>query len=216
MDMLNRLITGSGAYIESSNITGTLDMQNRSAALTIRVPVAQYNAFKNSAGGIGTVVAQSENNTDITDQYYDTQAHLDALNAQHERLLALMNTAASLADLLKLQDQLTDVEYQIDTLSGALHKYDSLVSFSTVTVNLYEVQVISPAPPEAPKGFWTKFGDNFLAGARGVLSFFKGVALVISAAFPTLATMAVIAGIIIFILYKTNKIGKKRKTPPKE
>ncbi len=42
---------------------------------------------------------------DVTDQYYDVQAELDALKIQQERLLTMMEQADKMEDLIALEER---------------------------------------------------------------------------------------------------------------
>ena len=65
-------------------------------------------------------------------QYYDTQAELNALRTQEERLLDLLEQAQSLDDILKLEEQLGTIRTKIEKLTTRLNQLNNLVNFATM------------------------------------------------------------------------------------
>ena len=59
--------------------------------------------------------------------------------SKQERLLALLEQADTMEDIISLENALSEVEYQIEQLSSTLNRYDALISYSTFTIYLQEV-----------------------------------------------------------------------------
>ncbi len=153
-----------GAYYESSESYGTKENSDRYGSFTVRVPVENYNAFKKEAGNIGVVIRSSENNRDVTENYIDTEARLTSAKIREERLLAILENADTLDDILLLEAELADVRYEIESLSGSLRKYDSLISYSTITIGIEEVVEpveIKPVPKTFSQKMSTSISDGF-------------------------------------------------------
>ncbi|MGN1019874.1 MAG: DUF4349 domain-containing protein, partial [Aristaeellaceae bacterium] len=110
----------------------------RRAYLTLRIPAEQLDAYLSGATGLGRVISRDESATDVTESYYDTQARLKTQQALMERLLDLVTDAADLSDLLALESQIADTQYQIDRLQSSLNSTDRQVSYATVDVTLRE------------------------------------------------------------------------------
>lgn len=148
---LDQLVAGQGGYYESNEIQQGAFYDTRVArygSFIIRVPQEHFDAFLNAAGTIGHVVSSSKSSEDIGEAYYDTEARLKTQQTKHERLLALLEKADSMENIIALETALSDVEYQIEQLTGTLRKYDSLVGYSTITVRLDEVLKITEQPKE--------------------------------------------------------------------
>jgi hypothetical protein len=68
-------------------------------------------------GNIGTITLNTITGDDVTDQYFDAQSRLSALRVQETRLLVeLLEEAASLEDILDIEDRLSEVRYEIERL----------------------------------------------------------------------------------------------------
>lgn len=153
-----------GAYYESSESYGTKENADRYSSFTIRVPVENYNTFKKEAGNIGVVIRSSENNRDVTENYIDTEARLSSAKIREERLLKILENAETLDDVLLLEAELADVRYEIESLSGSLRKYDSLISYSTISIGIEEVVEpvdIKPIPKTFSQKMSASLSDGF-------------------------------------------------------
>lgn len=144
---LDKLVKDKGGYYESSNLQqGTYYDSYSSTAhaarygdYTIRLPQDQFEAFLNAAGDVGHVVSSSSSSEDVGEEYYDIDIRLKTQQTKYERLLALLEKADNMENIIALENALSDVEYEIERLTGTLRKYDSLVGYSTITLRLNEV-----------------------------------------------------------------------------
>jgi len=169
---LNALTTQFNGYYENSEVSsGYIHDQyaNRSAYYVVRIPREHFTAFRDSTGTIGHVSNLNEHNQDVGEVCYDTEARLATLTTKRDRLLALLEKAEIMEDIIALESALADVQYQIDDHTGSLRKYDSLINYSTFTVNIQEVEEIV----EQPKVTQT-FGEKLLSNLEaGVNSFVR-------------------------------------------
>ncbi len=153
--MVNNYVRQYNGYIESSDIRNndyyTIYYNNydsRSASYTIRIPNDLVDGFVNKAGDIGSITSQSESSEDITLSYLDVESRAKALEIQQARLLALLEEAGTIEDIIALERRLSDVTYELESKESMLRNYDNLVSYSTVTLTLNEVKRISEPVPE--------------------------------------------------------------------
>ena len=138
---LEKLTAETGGYIESSSLSG--DKGSRSAYYTLRIPQEKFETFYAQLGDRAHVVYSSRSSEDITEQYTDIETRLATLQTKHERLLALLDQAGKMEDIISLENALADCEYEIDSLTGSKRHYDDLVGFSTFYVDLEEVQTLT-------------------------------------------------------------------------
>lgn len=133
-----------GGYIENSDIQGDeiYGRSNKYASLVIRIPSEKVDNFVNLIGDNITVTNKSEETEDVTRDYVDTESRIKMLKIEEERLLSYMEKAESLKDIITLEERLSEVRYELERYSATLKNYDDLVAYSTVTINLYEVEKI--------------------------------------------------------------------------
>ncbi len=160
-----------GGYIESSQTTGAGAADNyyraRWASFTLRIPAEELDAFADSLAQYGSVTDSRFYTDEVTDYYYDTEAHLKSLQLQEERLLDILSKADTLSDVATLENSLADVRYQIESLQGSLRRLDSLIALSTVSISVQEVYEYSPDYGRA-KGLGERISDEFGRSAAAI------------------------------------------------
>ena len=97
--------------------------------------------------------------------YVDAQSRLKALRTEQEALLALLEKATSLSDILTLQEKLTGVRGDIESYETKLRTMETLVAYSTVTLRLSEVEKETVVEPV---GIWQEIGARFSDSLSGV------------------------------------------------
>lgn len=197
-------VDAQGGYLEHSSQNGSAEDQNRSLSCTVRVPAENYRPFLESAAGAGNQQYLSEDANDITAGYVDVEARLAALENQRDRLNALAASAETTADLLEIESQLSDVQYEIENYTRQLRAMDDQVSYSTVNINLYEVAVLTPVTPVT---FGEKVGRAFGDGWEIFVDFIQGTVLAVVYMWP----LVVLAVVIIAVLLITRPARRARR-----
>ncbi|WP_101698220.1 DUF4349 domain-containing protein [Clostridium minihomine] len=217
---LQELTEQLGGYIQDSGIDGDGVLrknENRAASYTLRIPQEKLKLWKEKAETIGAVLNVSTSSENVTESYYDTEARLKSLRAQQERLLALMEKADKMADIVELEKALADVVYQIEQLTGTLRQYDSLIHYSTVTVQLYEVNKATVID-KTPVTLGEKISYQFRQSLRWLGEAGQGLLVIVVGGLPILL-LAVVMIVIVWVLAR-RKIRRRRSVPgavePKE
>ena len=199
-------------YIESMNTyngstyygySGT-----RNANMTIRIPAAQLDDFLNTISGIGNVIRRSENEDDITLTYVDLESHKAALLAEQTSLLELLEKAETVEDIITLQSRLSDIRYQLESMESQLRTFDNKVDYSTVYLNIDEVEVLTPVQE---KTTWERISEGFMNSLKNIGNGFKKFAVWFVINLPYLILWAAIIAVMIFVtLFFVNRGDKKR------
>ena len=108
----------------------------------MRIPRKSFDQFISGLGDVGSVINQQITGEDITGQYLDVEARLKSLKLQEERLLTILSKAELLQDIIELERELSNVRYEIEHYTGTLKKWDNLIDYSKVTIDVYEVHEI--------------------------------------------------------------------------
>ena len=209
---LNKIVDEYGAWFESSKSYGTAENGNRSSYYTVRVPVENYKAFISRQGSVGVVISSSENNRDVTEQYTDVEARLASATLREERVLKILESADRLDDVLSLERELADIRYEIESYTGSLRKYDSQVNYSTVTISLSEVTVITPTPPKTLT-FGERLSKGFTSGIENFVDGFEDFVIYVSYNLIGLVFWAIVIIIVIVVIVKKVNKKKKKTTP---
>ncbi|HOG01847.1 MAG TPA: DUF4349 domain-containing protein [Clostridia bacterium] len=181
----------------------------RTANMTLRVPAEKAEDFVKGVQGLGTLMNFQDYTDDITDQYFDTDARLQVLKAELERLQSILVKTDNLADVIALEDRISSVMLEIEQLTGTLKKYDALVDFSTVVITLYEEALIEG--PAATKTTGERIAQGFTDSLYGVGTFFTNLFVWFVSSLPVLVVLAVVALAVILIVRACGRRSANRR-----
>ncbi len=171
---LNKLVAQVGGYFETSELNNYSSY--RSAYYVVRVPAAQYQPFCNQVGDLAQLNSQRHTAENISEAYYDTESRLITQRTKLEWLQELLSQAKMMEDIITIESAIADTELQIERLTGTLRKYDALVDYATVQINLQEVYVLTEQ--EQPViGFWPKLVQAFGTGTSRFVDDMESFAL---------------------------------------
>ena len=94
----------------------------------------------------GQLLSLNETVQNVTNDYVDTQSRLTNLRGEQTRLLDLLSHAQALGDIITIQDKLTDIEGQIETIEAHLKQLSGQVSFYTVSITLQPLSTVVTSP----------------------------------------------------------------------
>lgn len=200
----NGYIENSSSY-NNSNTYG--DNQQREAYMTIRIPAANLDAFLHTVSDQSNVTYKSENVQDVTLSYVDLESHKKALEEEQKRLLAFMEEAETIEDLITIEDRLTQVRYELESMESQIRTYDNQVDYSTVTITITEVKQYTPVEEESA---WTRIQKGFAERADAVIEGLQDFGIWVVIHIPDLIVLAVIVCIILLIIWLCVRGSKKR------
>lgn len=211
---LEALVSRCGGFVESSSLNGSNYystshgyVSNRSADYVLRIPSARFNELMGSLSELGNIPYSHTYTENITAQYYDVNARLTACRTQEARLLEMMEVAETVEDLIRIEDRLADLRYQIESLQSTLRNWDRQVSYSSVTLTLTEVTVYTPT--EEP-GYLSRLKDAVVDGFTATGRFFQNLSLGLAELLPLLIVLVVL--LLIFLpRIKKGRAARKAK-----
>jgi hypothetical protein len=210
-ERIAQLIRDKGGYTESTSISGSNYSQiargyegARSASYTIRIPCESFQEVMTTLSQIGNVPYSETSSRNVTRNYYDTQMRLEAFRTQEKRLLEMLAVAETVEDMLAIQAQLTEVQYEIDSLTGSLRYYDDQVSYSTIYLSVQEVREYTPQPT-ITLTYWQRMAKEFKESLKGTGEFFKNAFLWLIVSLPWLIPLAVCITVILLLLRRARR-----------
>ena len=220
IEKLSALVEQYGGFVESSSINGSNYYtqsrgysSERYASYVIRVPSGKFSALMGSLSTLGNVPYSHTYTENITAQYYDTDARLTAYQTQEARLLEMMEAAETVEDLIAIEEKLTELRYQIESLQSTLKNWDRQVAYSTLDL---EVQEVIEYTPESRMSYGQELALALTNGRRRTGELFKDLLLAIVGALPALVILAVVLAILIPVWKKHRKARRAKKNPPPE
>ena len=149
----------------------------------------------------GQLVSLNETVQDVTNDYIDTQSRLTNLRTEQTRLLDLLTHAQALGDIISIQDKLTGIEGQIETIEAHLKQLNGQVSYYTVVVTLQPLVLVTPSSP-TPNG-WS-IGQTFHDAFAASLVFAQGL-LTLLVWLLAYSIYLIPAGLLTWFLYRWRK-----------
>ena len=215
VDQVYAMIDQYRGFLESAYITGRdyssqyYDRYSfRNAQFVIRIPRENFPALRSDLDMLGNVTYSSVGAQNITNEYRDTDSRLKAYRIEESRLLEMLDRAETIEDMLNIEDRLSSVRYQIESLTTALNDWDSKINYSTMTLSVQEVKELTVEKPIS-----RTFGEDILDGIRSSWEWLgqagKSIVIFIASAMPLLAIPAVLAVVIILAVHHDRR--KKRK-----
>jgi hypothetical protein len=137
---------GYTAYIEAESIT------SKGIDVVIRVYSDDFDELVNDLRNTGDeLLTYQKTSEDITNAYSTFEARLEALNAQHARIIELIESATTLADIIELETQRTEIEAELNAIGQTLANYDSLVDYSTINYSIDYIEDLSSLLETSPR-----------------------------------------------------------------
>ena len=144
---------------------------------------------------------------------FSTESRIKALETEQARLLELLAQAQNMSDLLEIEARLTDVRYELESVTSRLRTYDNQINYATIHLDISEVQEYTPV--EDPT-LWQRITGGFRDSLKGLGKSLQDLLVGIVVAFPFLLVYGVI-GLVIFLVIRkiAKKIPKRQpwKTP---
>lgn len=220
IEKLSALVEQYGGFVESSSVNGSNYYtqsrgysSTRYASYVIRVPSDKFSALMGSLSTLGNVPYSHTYTENITAQYYDTDARLTAYQTQEARLLEMMEAAKTVEDLIAIEEKLTELRYQIESLQSTLKNWDRQVAYSTLDL---EVQEVIEYTPESRMSYGQELALALSSGLKRTGEFFKDLLLLIVGALPALVILAVVLAVLIPVWKKRRRARRAKKNPPAE
>ena len=166
---LDKKIAGLNGYVEDQNIyngSSYSSRRYRSASLTVRIPAEDVDKFTEEVSGLANVVRTNKNLEDITLSYTATESRIKALETEEARLLEFMAKAENMSDLLEIEARLTDVRYELESVTTQLRVLENQVDYATIYLNIEEVRDYTDT--EEDKTVWQRISGGFVDSLKGI------------------------------------------------
>ena len=216
---LDKMVADFGGWVESSSVSGSNyadrsrgSVSRRSASFTLRIPSERFQELMSSLSDLGNVPYSHIYSENVTAQYYDVQARLTAYTAQEQRLLEMMELAESVEDVIILEDRLTEVRYRIESLQSSLNNWDRQVSFSSVYLDISEVQEYSPEPQVQPS-YGERLSRALKSGWKDFTDFCQDLLLLIAESLPGLILFAAVITAVVLAVRRRRKARRAARAP---
>ena len=168
LPQINTKISALGGYVENQELyngSAYSSYRHRSASLTVRIPAEQLDSFTEDVKGVSNVVSYNESTENVTLRYVSTESRMKALEVEQERLLELLAKAENMSDLLEIEARLTDVRYELESVTSQLRVLANQVDYATVHLYISQVKVYTETEEQT---VWQRMGSGFKENLRDI------------------------------------------------
>ena len=130
-----------GGFASSSSIS-TDTTGKVYGTVVLRVPAVSFRAAMDALEALGEVKRSSVDISEVTEEYVDLSARLEALGHQKEQYLRIMEKAETVEDILRVQTEIERVQVEIERITGRLRYLDNRIDLATITISLREPVVV--------------------------------------------------------------------------
>ena len=178
--------------------------------LEVRIPSKDYYNFLSELDGVGKVISKSTSVDNISQQYYDTTAQIEALQIQEKNLLAMLEKCETIEDMITVEQRLSEVQYQLNNLQTTRRYMDMDVAYSYVNIDISEVmEYHQDTEPVRRNTFVDRLKNTLVSTGRGFLSFLEGLLFLIIRLSPYIVIAVVIC--FVFLRGKIKHVIEDRK-----
>ncbi|HVP21757.1 MAG TPA: DUF4349 domain-containing protein, partial [Anaerolineaceae bacterium] len=148
IDQTTQMLSTEGGYVISSQTWQTDGYKY--ATLKLGIPSNRFEAVLTQVRSLALqVVRENATGQDVTSTYVDLQSRLTNLEATSARVRDFLKDAKTTEDSLRINQQLSELEAQMEQVKGQMHYYEGRSAYSTLTLNLTP-QHPTPSPTLTP------------------------------------------------------------------
>jgi hypothetical protein len=191
--LINRTVNELGGYVTNDNtfVTG----ERITHRIIIRVPADRFDQLLTKISeSAGRLESKNVNAQDVTEEYIDIESRIKTKKELENQYKELLMHAKSVQEILTIEKEMGALRTEIESIEGRLQYLKDRVSFSTLTVEYYQLT-------SSPFGFGSKLGQALETGWKFFLTFIIGLL--------NLWPFILIIGGTIFIAFRIS--GKRKK-----
>ena len=141
--------------------------------IIIRIPNEGFIPFIDDISkGVNYFDRKEISSQDITEEYIDVEARMNAKKKLEQRYLQLLTRAMKVSEIIEIEKQLAAVREEIEAKEGQLRYMKNKISMSTVTIEMYTNDASESG---ATASFGGKIWNAIKTGFNGLSSLFIGI-----------------------------------------
>lgn len=198
---LHSKVEGFDGYFEDATVNdySSSYSTDRYAYYTVRLPQEKLDEFLNIIDGTSTITSKSVTSEDVSLEYVDINAHIDALENEKDNLLRLLDQSENVSDIIEIEDRLSNVQYQLDSVNGQKRLLEGRVSYSTININVHEERNVENPIAMA---FEINFAEEIISGIENAVSVFVGI-------LTSIPVIIIITAFVLLFIWIVRKIWRK-------
>lgn len=211
LDRLNETVSRLGGRVISLDIGGRQADERynstRYVNVIYQVPYDKLDEFNESFDEIA-IVSQQMKSDDVSKKYRDNRLRIESLETQHARLLELISDAETLEALVVLESRLSELELEINQLTGANLEIEDLSDHVTVSIHMREIDESGRLSTDI--SFGSRIGEAFNDMIEGTIKGIESLIIGVVRYLPVVLIIGVVATAGVLTLRGATR--KKRPT----
>lgn len=202
----DELMKKIGSQVSSLNGYTSSLSQNKhdeyvSVETMVQVPAEKLDEFLDFLEKSGTVTSKNVVTKDITGSYTDTESQIKAYETEEKALLGILAKCDTVEDTINVQDRLSQIRAELESLRAQKKSYDQEITYSEVSISINEVDRVK----KAPTSFGSQVSEKFSESIYNIGQFFRNLGVFILGASPYLLIAAAVIVIVVLIIKKKRK-----------
>ena len=199
----DELIKNINSQISSlKGYTSSLNQSKYNGYLTVDtnvcVPAEKLDEFLDFLEKSGTITSKNIETADVTDDYTDTESQIKALETEEKALLGILEKCENVQDTMNVQERLTSVRGELESLKSQKKNYDQRIAYSEVLINISEVERVK----KTPTSFGSQVSEKFSESLYNIGQFFRNLGVFVLGASPYFVIAAVVIVVAVIIIKK--------------
>ena len=198
-----RLVEAAGGRVDGRDEYAPSNGDMGSASLTLRIPAEKLQSVIDDLAALGIDGRADEvstNSTDVTVAVADLDSRIATQRGIIDRLNALFGRAATIADLIELEERIAQHQSTLEELEAQQRSVADQVALSTLSLYLR-------SEAEAPTVEPMDFVSGLETGWGAFVGFFSGLLVALGVLLPWLVFAGLVSAVIV-VLVRGNRRRK--------
>ena len=211
---VERAVTEIGGWFRQLDASGSQG-QARALRATVMAPAARLDDVLAAVKALGTLIDESKQAEDVSDQVVDVQARLSNARNTEQRLVDLLRQrTGKLSEVLEAEQQIGRVRGEIERLDAQQQRLERRVTYAALTLEVREE--LPPRVDLGPKPVASMFNEAFQSGLTQGLTSLLGFALFVVGFLPMLLVWSVVLAWPVFLLVRDYRRRRRAGTQTEE
>ena len=203
---INEIITQTNklsGYMVESRLSAD-NGKSTNAHIVVKIPQDKMEQMSVYLESLGTVNNQTTYTDDVTMEYYDTEARLQVLQKEEERMLSFMEKeTATIQDLLAIEREISQVREKRESLQARMNVLKNQTDYSQFNIRLQQ----SLNEISAPQGTIANAKKALVNSVNSMIKLFNWLIIAFFVVLPYLVLVAL--GYYLFRTIRKKRTSKK-------
>jgi Domain of unknown function (DUF4349) len=158
VDQARDVANAEGGY------AGREEVREQAATLTLHIPSDQFDQALGDLSELGEVVSRHQVSEDVSEQVVDLKSRVATQRASVDRVRALLARAGSVDEIVRIEQEVTTREAELESLIQRQQALAGQVAMSTVTIKISKTDAAPPPPKkkeDQASGFLAGLSDGW-------------------------------------------------------